>query len=99
MTLDQEVLQDLATRLRKGEHVVPTTLEEKKCYQVIRDLDHVSGHDEGSGTMQKLMNHEVWSLLSYIGAPSWYIMFSPADEKHPITLYYADKCETFRPMI
>src|SRR3984893_3090534 len=35
--------------------------------------------------------------MSFIGAPSWFITFAPADVKHPISLYYADTQETFSP--
>jgi hypothetical protein len=34
-----------------------------------------------------------------MGAPSWYITLSPADNKHPISLYFADTEETFTPKI
>jgi len=43
--------------------------------------------------------NEIWSLISFAGAPSWFITFSPADNKHPISLYYADTQDTFSPEI
>ena len=43
------------------------------------------------------MRNEIWSLISYFGAPSWFITFSPADNMHPISLYSADTQETFSP--
>jgi len=43
------------------------------------------------------MRNEIWSLLTFKGAPSWFITFSPADNKHPICLYYADKDIYFKP--
>ena len=43
------------------------------------------------------MRNEIWSLISYFGAPSWFITFSPADNMHPISLYFADTQETFSP--
>ena len=43
------------------------------------------------------MRNEIWSLISYFGAPSWFITFSPADNMHPISLYFADTQETFNP--
>ena len=46
-------------------------------------------------TNKKYMRNEIWSLISYLGAPSWFITFSPADIKHPLCLYYADTKETF----
>ena len=37
--------------------------------------------------------------MSYLGAPSWFITFAPADIKHPICLYYADTKTEFNPDI
>ncbi|KDR65185.1 hypothetical protein GALMADRAFT_22556, partial [Galerina marginata CBS 339.88] len=48
---------------------------------------------------KKSMHNEIWSLISYIGAPSWFITLSPADSKHPICLYFADKDIQFKPEI
>ena len=45
------------------------------------------------------MRNEIWSLISCIGAPSWFITFAPADNNSPICLYYADTKETFCPKI
>jgi hypothetical protein len=64
---------------------------------LINDLDHVNGHVPGSITQKKYMRNEIWSLISYFGAPSWFITFSPADNMHPISLYFADTQETFSP--
>ena len=45
------------------------------------------------------MRNEIWSLISFLGAPSWFITLSPADVKHPICLYFADTGETFQPVL
>jgi hypothetical protein len=92
-----EVLSDLAKRMTDGERVVPETDEEKNCFQLINDLDHVGSHVDGSITKKKYMRNEIWSLISYMGAPSWFITFSPADNKHPMCLYFADTNEAFKP--
>jgi Helitron helicase-like domain at N-terminus len=34
-----------------------------------------------------------------MGAPSWFITFSPADNRHPICLYFADTSKKFSPVI
>ena len=39
------------------------------------------------------MRNEIWSLIAYLGAPVWYITLTPADNKHPISLYFADNKE------
>jgi hypothetical protein len=36
-------------------------------------------------------------LTSYLGAPTWFITFAPADVHHPIALYYADTKQTYWP--
>lgn len=43
------------------------------------------------------MRNEIWSLTAFQGAPSWYITLSPADNKHPICLYFADTKTTLSP--
>ena len=91
------MLGNLARRMAEGENIKPATQAEKDCFQVIRDLDHVSSRVDGSLTSKKYMRSEIWSLMAYFGAPSWYITLSPADVKHPICLYFADTKEKFCP--
>lgn len=43
LDMDQEVLSTIIDKMQKGEHFKPTTDCEKSCFQVLRDLDHVSG--------------------------------------------------------
>jgi hypothetical protein len=99
LTLDLDVLSDIAKCMSDGERVKPITDAEKACFQVIHDLDHVGRHVEGSITNKKYMRNEIWSLISYRGAPSWFITFSPADNRHPICLYFADTKEEFSPNV
>jgi hypothetical protein len=99
LNLDLDVLTDIAKRMTDGERVKPETEAEKACFQVIHDLDHIGRHVEGSITNKKYMRNEIWSLISYKGAPSWFITFSPADNRHPICLYFADTKEEFSPSI
>ena len=99
LDVDLSALSSLASRMEKGDVVVPETEEEKVCFQLIKDIDHVGGHVKGSVTSKKYMRNEIWALISFIGAPSWFITFAPADVKHPISLYYADTEQTFDPCI
>ncbi|TDL21767.1 hypothetical protein BD410DRAFT_723937, partial [Rickenella mellea] len=99
LSLDTAVLRDMSWRMTNGEIVRPETDEEKSCYQVIKDLDCVASHVDGSGANRKHQRNEIWSLMAYCGAPSWFITFAPADVKHPICLYFADTQEKFSPKI
>jgi hypothetical protein len=95
LTLDNNVLKALLDRMNSNEIVKPETEEEHKCFQIIKDLDHVAGPVKGSNTSKKWMRNEIWSLIYHRGAPFWYITISPADVKHPLCIYFADKKEKF----
>jgi len=81
--------------LSEGKSVKPSTEDEKACFQLVHDLDHINGKVQGSITSKKYMRSEIWSLIAYMGAPMWYITLSPADNKHPLCLYFADNKESF----
>lgn len=99
LSIDSRVLQSIANRMMLGERVTAETNEERACFRLINDIDHVAHHVEGSITSKKYMRNEVWSLMAYKGAPSWYITLTPADSRHPICLYYADENIEFKPTI
>ncbi|KAJ3503997.1 hypothetical protein NMY22_g18063 [Coprinellus aureogranulatus] len=99
VSLDKEVLKDISTRLSKGELFKPETDEEKKCFALLEDVDHVGSKTQGSLTCKKYMRNEIWSLISWKGAPSWFITLSPVDSRHPICLYYAGSDKFFQPDI
>jgi hypothetical protein len=90
LNINQDVLQNIAQRMSNGEIVKPTSKDEVDCFQLIRDLDHIDGKVSGSITSKRYMRSEIWSMIVYMGAPVWYITLSPADNKHPICLYFAD---------
>jgi hypothetical protein len=99
LSLDQHVLNSLIEKISSSEYTTAETEEEKKCFQVIKDLNHIAGNVKGSITSKKYMRNKIWSLVAYCGAPSWYITLSPADIKHPICLYYPGTNTKFEPTI
>jgi hypothetical protein len=94
-SIEPEVLMEISTKLSKGERFKPTSEEEKKCFALMDDLDHVGGYAKGSLSSKKYMRNEIWSMISFKSSPSWFITLSPADSKHPICLYYADTGKRF----
>ena len=54
LNVDQTVLQNIAKRMSEAELVQPQNEDEELCFQVIRDLDHVSGQVKGSITSKKI---------------------------------------------
>jgi hypothetical protein len=97
--IEPEVLSDLARRLEQGEHIKTKTAAEKACFDLLEDLEHAGAHVQGSLTTKKYMRYEVWSLILFKGAPSWFIMFSPMDINHPLCLYFADNQIKFSPAL
>ena len=83
--------------MTNGERVVSNTDDKKHCFQVLQDLECISGRVDGSITSKKKMRNEIWSLTSHLGPPSWFITFCPADTKNPISLYFADTKQKFTP--
>ncbi|KAF5317457.1 hypothetical protein D9758_018661 [Tetrapyrgos nigripes] len=99
LTLDRKVMNEIACQMAAGKKITPLTDQQKACFKFLSDIDYVAGRVEGSTTTKKNMRHEIWSLISHLGAPSWYITLSPADERHPIAIYFAGSEEKFRPSI
>jgi hypothetical protein len=91
-------LDSLVSRMKEGP-VIPETEDEKMCFRLLNDIDYVATHVDGSVTNRKQMRNEIWSLTSYLGAPSWFITFAPADINHPLVLYYADDNQEYFPSI
>jgi hypothetical protein len=73
--LDQSVLASVADRLSRGEFIKPETDTEKCCFSLLEDIDHVGAYTDGFLTSKKYMRNEIWSLISYKGAPNWFITF------------------------
>jgi hypothetical protein len=99
LNINLEVLSDLTKQMTEGECVKLETEEENLCFKLINDLDHVNGHVPDLITQKNYLKNEIWSLISYFDAPLWFITFSPADNMHPISLYFADTQEMFSPEV
>jgi Helitron helicase-like domain at N-terminus len=95
LNVNQDVLADIAKSMANGETVKAANNDEELCFQVIRDLDHIGSHVHGLISSKKHMCNEIWSLIAWLRAPLWYITLSPADNRHPICLYFADNKEEF----
>lgn len=97
--LNPAVLDSIANRMAEGEKVTPQSDSEKHCFDLLNDLDYVGGFVSGSLTNKKYMRNEIWSLVAWKGAPSWFITISPADSKHPLCMYFADGEIKYKPEI
>ena len=80
MSLDKTILENITNRMMKDEWVKLETDAEKVCFRVLSDIDTVGGHVKGSLTSKKYMHNILWSLISYTGAPSWFItLYKPSN--------------------
>ncbi|KAJ3820792.1 hypothetical protein F5880DRAFT_1487394, partial [Lentinula raphanica] len=95
LSVNKDTLNDLATRMAAGEFVTPSSDGEMACFDLIRDINYSSSKVKGSISSKKNMQHEIWSLITHVGGPSWYFTLAPCDMKHPICMYFADTNESF----
>jgi hypothetical protein len=97
LNMDPEIAGNIADRLVAGENDKPSTDGERQCFELLRDLDGIGAHVPASATSKKHMRNEIWSMTSFLGAPTWFITLAWSDITHPIALYYAQSGTVFKP--
>jgi hypothetical protein len=97
--ISPSVLSRIAQRLKQGGRYVPGNNEEKRCFSLLDQIEYVGGHVDGSLASKKYQRNELWSLVSFNGAPGWFLTSSPADNKSPLCIYMASHDITFSPVI
>ena len=60
LNIKTDVLKDLSQHLLSGKKINVQTEDEKACFDVLKDIDHVGGHVSGSITNKKYMRNEIW---------------------------------------
>lgn len=93
------VLASIVQRMRSGARVTPTTEEEKRAFCLLDQVDIVGTHVNGSLASKKQQRNEIWSMVNFMGTPNWFITLSPADNKHPLCIYWASHDIEFKPEI
>lgn len=78
-------------KLEKG-HIKTDTLspKESECFKIINNIDYIGAHVPDSIKNCKDMRNQIWSLTSFLGAPTWFFTFAPADILNPISIYLAE---------
>ncbi|KAJ6512500.1 hypothetical protein C8R45DRAFT_813478, partial [Mycena sanguinolenta] len=99
LAMDLELVGQLADRMAKGESVKPETDAEKQCFALLTDLDGIGAHVMGSSTSKKHSRNQIWSMISFIGSPTWFVTMAWSDSCHPLALYYAQTDTTYYPEI
>ena len=98
LSVDLDVLRALVARLERGPVSANNlSLAEKSCLDLLKDLDVIGSHVDGFVTSKRFMRTEIWSLITHLGSPSWYITLSPADIHHPLCIYWAGTDDAFIP--
>ncbi|KAF7974739.1 hypothetical protein HWV62_11421 [Athelia sp. TMB] len=97
--LDMAVMSDLSRHLQSGERIKKCMVSQNLCFQAMHDIDLIGKHVQGSRTTKKFRRNEIWSMIEFQGAPSWFITFALADSRSPICLYYTDHDLKFKPEI
>ncbi|KAI9058820.1 hypothetical protein FKP32DRAFT_1553306, partial [Trametes sanguinea] len=86
LQVDMDALDDIISRSRGGQYVHPETPAEKRCFELMSLVDHVSTNVHGSNARRKIQRSEIRSLIFEIGVPVFFVTFAPADTKNPICL-------------
>lgn len=97
--LDPGVLLTIVERLKNGGRFFPKTPEERRCATLMDQVDVVGNHVDGSLAKKKYQRGEIWSLINFLNAPTWFITVSPADAKHPLCIHWASQNVEFKPEI
>lgn len=97
--LDPGVLLTIVERLKNGGRFFPKTPEERRCATLMDQVDVVGNHVDGSLAKKKHQRGEIWSLINFLNAPTWFITVSPADAKHPLCIHWASRDLEFKPEI
>ncbi|PPQ72163.1 hypothetical protein CVT24_002414 [Panaeolus cyanescens] len=97
--LNTDTLYNIASRMRNGEYVLPQTPDEKRCFSLLDQVEYIGTSVAGGMAEKKFQRAELWSLLSFMNAPNWFITITPVDNKHPLCLYLSGTQEVFKPEI
>ena len=99
LSADVESMDTMIQKLSKCGQFDLSSESEKKCFDIINDLDHVGQFVQGSRTNKRYMRNEIWSIIAARGAPSWFITFAPMDQNNPISIYHGAEDTTIFPQI
>ena len=61
VNLDPDVLKGISRWMVDGKRICPESDQEKVCFDILKDVDHVGGHVNGSITNKQYMHNEIWS--------------------------------------
>ena len=53
------VMEKIANRLKSGEHVVSSNMEEKLCFDLIKDVDFIAQQVNESVTAKRFMRNKI----------------------------------------
>ena len=70
LSADVDSMDTMIQKLSKGGQFDLSSESEKKCFDIINDLDHVGQFVQGSRTNKRYMRNEIWSIIAARGAPS-----------------------------
>ncbi|KAJ3826645.1 hypothetical protein F5880DRAFT_1622134 [Lentinula raphanica] len=77
LVANSKKFDDITSRLLSDLASRIAGVDESTCFDLIRDINYSSSRN---------MQHEIWSLITHLGGPSWYFTLAPCDMKHPICI-------------
>lgn len=88
MSLNPDVLSMLSEKNKRGEFLRPETAEERRCFDILKHIEFVSGRVQGSLTGRKYMRNELKSLTIDIGVPIYFVTFALPEFNNRLCLYF-----------
>ena len=79
LSTDVDSRDTVIQKLLKGGQFDLSSESEKRCFDIINDIDHVGQLVQGSRTNRRYMRNEITLIITTHGAPSLFITFAPMD--------------------
>jgi hypothetical protein len=84
-----DVVERVAQRVANGDSATPKDEEERKVFNLLKQVNAIAGSVPGSSAARVTMRNEIRGLMIEKGLPSFYITINPADVYNPIVKFLA----------
>ncbi|KAI9068050.1 hypothetical protein FKP32DRAFT_1532027, partial [Trametes sanguinea] len=91
LEIDVDALDAIIARTEGGQYTQAETDAERKCFELMSLVDHVSSNVHGSNARRKTQRSEIRSLIFEKGVPVFFVTFAPADIKNPVCISICGK--------
>ena len=84
-----EAIHAVADRIANGDHQTANTSEEQQVLELMKQVNTVSLHIQGSAASKAIRRSELKALMIDQGLPSFYLTINPSDVHNPLVRFLA----------